>query len=180
MKKAIGFIGSANREMNAQEAKLARELGKLAAEKGLVSYSGACPGYPLEATRGAKEAGGITIGIAPAGSFDEHTEKWNYPTKEFDSIVFTGMGRARNFLIIRASDALVVLGGRVGTLNEVSFAYDEGKVIGVLEGFGGIASKMKELNKWFSVKDTGARVVFASRPGELIKKILELIPEKID
>ena len=178
MKKSIGFIGSAEREVQLEQAKLARELGRIAAQKGLVSYSGACTGYPLEAIRGAKEAGGITIGIAPAGSFDEHTGKWDYPTKEFDSIVFTGMGRARNFLIIRASDALIVLGGRVGTLNEVSFAYDEGKIIGVLEGFGGIASKMKELSEWFSVKDTGARTVFARKPLELIEKIIELIPER--
>ncbi len=179
MKKAIGFIGSAEREMEPAQARLSRELGGIAAQKGFVSYSGACTGYPLEAIKGAKEAGGITIGIAPACSFEEHTEKWDYPAKEFDSIVFTGMGRARNFLIIRASDAVVVLGGRVGTLNEVSFAYDEGKVIGVLEGFGGIASKMKELNEWFSVKKTGARIVFAGSPAELIERILKLIPGRI-
>ena len=179
MKKTIGFIGSAEREMEPEQAKLARELGRIAAQKGFVLYSGACTGYPLEAIKGAKEAGGMTIGIAPAGNFDEHTNKWNYPTKEFDSIVFTGMGRARNFLIIRASDALIVLGGRVGTLNEVSFAYDEGKVIGVLDGFGGIASKMKELSEWFSVKGTGARIVFASSPEELVEEILKLIPKRI-
>lgn len=175
MKKAIGFIGSAVRETEQSAAKKARELGRIAAEKGFVVFSGACPGLPLEAIKGAKEARGITIGIAPAGSYASHTQEWDYPTKEFDSIIFTGIGRARNFLLVRACNALIVLEGRVGTLNEITCAYDEGKVIGVLEGFKGIASHMHEIKEWLSGKKTGAKIVFAKEPRELIEKIEALL-----
>jgi len=171
VKKSIGFIGSASRNPKPEDAKNAFELGKLAAEKGFVSYSGACPGLPLEAIKGAKSAGGLAIGIAPSGSFKQHIEEWNYPHKEFDSIVFTGMGRGRNFLLIRACNAVVVLEGRVGTLNEVTSAWEEGKIIGVLEGFGGIASHMREIEQWLKVRDMGAKAVFAKTPKELIEKI---------
>ncbi|MFH1235273.1 MAG: LOG family protein [Candidatus Diapherotrites archaeon] len=180
MKKAIGFIGSAVREVEPKKAKLARALGRIAAEKGFIVFSGACPGYPLEAARGAKEAGATVIGISPAQNFEMHTKEWKYPTEEFDSIVFTGMGRARNFLLVRACDALVVLEGRVGTLNEITCAYDEGKIIAVMEGMGGIASHMRELKKWFSDsgKNTGAQIIFAKKPEELIGKIERLLSQK--
>ncbi|MCX6802813.1 MAG: LOG family protein [Candidatus Diapherotrites archaeon] len=181
MKAAIGFIGSAVRETEPKKAKLARELGRLAAEKGFIVFSGACPGYPLEAARGAKEGGATVIGISPAQNLEMHKKEWDYPTEEFDAIVFTGLGRARNFLLVRACDALVVLEGRVGTLNEITCAYDEGKIIAVMEGMGGIASHMRELKKWFSDsgKKTGAQIIFAKKPEELMEKIEGLLGNKI-
>ncbi|MEM0360036.1 MAG: hypothetical protein QXK06_01695 [Candidatus Diapherotrites archaeon] len=178
MKKAIGFIGSAVRNVEPKKAEIARKLGKIAAEKGFVVFSGACPGYPLEAVKGAKEAGGTTIGISPAQNLEIHSTDWQYPTKEFDAIIFTGLGRARNFLLVRACDALIVLEGRVGTLNEVTSAYDEGKIIAVLEGMGGIASHMKEIRKWFKGKPTGAKIVFAKKPEALFCKIQSLLEKK--
>lgn len=175
LNKAIGFIGSAVKELEPKKARTARALGKTAAQRNFVVFSGACTGYPLEAVKGAKESGTITIGISPATNLSEHKNNWNYPVKEFDSLVFTGMGRARNFLLVRSCSALIVLEGRVGTLNEVSSAFDEGKIIGTVKGFGGISSHLPQLKEWFSGKKTGAKIVIAGNPEELIERIESLL-----
>ncbi len=172
MKKAIGFIGSAAIKMKPKAVEMAREMGRLAAENGFVSYSGACLGLPHEAIKGAKEAGGLTIGVAPAESFKDHKEKWGYPHEEFDSILFTGMGRGRNFLLVRACDVVFLCGGRAGTLNEATCAFDEGKLIAVIKEMGGVAAHMGEIEPWFEGKKTGAKIIFGETPKELFEKIL--------
>jgi len=155
MKKAIGFIGSAAREMKPEAVEMAREMGRLAAENGFVSYSGACQGLPHEAIKGAKAAGGLTIGVAPAESFKDHTEKWKYPHEEFDSILFTGMGRGRNFLLVRACNVVFLCGGRAGTLNEATCAYDEGKLIAVIKEMGGVAEHINRSENYFWKESKG-------------------------
>ena len=174
MNKAIAVIGSGKMFDNKQAIEAAQELGKEIAKQGFVLVSGAGKGFPLEASRAAREAGGFTVGISPALDRKDHVENWKYAVEEFNSIVFTGFGRGRNVFVVRGGDAVILIGGQAGTLNEFSFAFDEGKPIGVLENTGGISNNIKEIIKAIN-KETGSKVVFSSSPKELVAKIKELV-----
>jgi len=73
---------------------------------------------------------------------------------------------------IRSSDIVVFIGGRSGTLGEFAIAYDEGKLIGVLSGTGGVADAIDELVRLCD-KETGAVVISDSDPSRLIDRLLE-------
>ena len=89
--------------------------------------------------RGAKDAGGLTVGISPGHNFAEHTIKYTSPSEGFDVLIYTGSGlMGREITGVRSCNIVVLTGGRSGTLGEFSIAYDEGKLIGVLEGTGGL------------------------------------------
>jgi hypothetical protein len=76
---------------------------------------------------------------------------------------------------VRSSDIVIIFGGATGTLNEFTIAYDEGKVIGVLEGSGGCADHIKEIIE-FCKKQTRAIVLFDSDPEKLIEDCLNALP----
>jgi YHS domain-containing protein len=79
----------------------------------------------------------------------------------------------REVINIRGSDVVVIVGGRSGTLGELAIAYDEGKLIGVLTGMGGIGAMAAEILA-VCKKDTGARVVYEADPCRLVRKLLRL------
>ncbi len=86
-------------------------------------------------------------------------------------IIYTGSGlMGREVTNIRSSDMVVILGGRSGTLGEFAIAYDEGKLIGILEGTGGITEQIPEIVAGFK-KDSGARLIYAQDPAELIQEM---------
>ena len=104
-------------------------------------------GIPHEAAEGAKSQGGIVIGISPATNIKEHINKYNSPTECYDVIIYTGNGlMGREIESIRNCDVVIFAGGRSGTLGEFAIAYDEGKIIGILEGTGGISQYIREIN----------------------------------
>jgi len=72
---------------------------------------------------------------------------------------------------IRSSDMVVILGGRSGTLGEFAIAYDEGKLIGVLQGSGGITGNIPEVVKGFGGKDTGAHLIYDADPAGLVGRL---------
>ncbi len=113
----------------------AKELGREIARQGAVLVTGATTGFPLWAAIGTKEAGGVSIGFSPASSEAEHVETYNLPIDYLDLIVYTGFGYSgRNLLLTRSSDGVFIGCGRVGTINEFTVAFEDGKPIGVLEG----------------------------------------------
>jgi len=121
-------------------------LGKAIAQADCFLVTGGCPGLPLEAARGAKTVGGFVLGISPGLSEDEHLSKYRSPTDYHDVLVFTGSGlMGREVVNIRSSDIVVIAGGGSGTLGEIAIAYDEGKLIGILTGTGGISDMTKEI-----------------------------------
>lgn len=75
----VGVMGSAGGDEPVGAARLARELGTAVAARGLTLITGACPGLPLAAAQGAKATGGLSIGISPALSFDEHIHQYHSP-----------------------------------------------------------------------------------------------------
>lgn len=173
MRLTVGVMGSASGEFASDIKEMVYALGQDIADRGFVLITGACPGLPYECARGTRSKGGLSMGISPALSLDEHVHKYFSPADVFDVIIYTGSGlMGREVINIRSSDMVVIVGGSSGTLGEFAIAYDEGKIIGVLEGSGGITTQLPQLVTSFG-KDTGAYLIYESDPQLLITKLAE-------
>jgi uncharacterized protein (TIGR00725 family) len=169
----IGVMGSAGGELSTESFVLCRRLGGEIARCGCCLLTGACPGLPHEAVLGAKANGGHVVGVSPGMNLREHVELFRSPYKEYDVLIFTGLGlMGRELINIYSSDLVVIVGGRSGTLGEYSIAYEAGKLIGVLTGTGGVAEALQALEASLS-KATGAQVIYHSEPESLIAELLE-------
>ena len=104
------------------EGDIAYQVGKEIGRRGHVLVCGGRGGVMREACKGAREAGGHTVGILPGEDRSDMNEFVEFP-------VVTGMGFARNAIIARTADALVAVGGRYGTLSEIAFAFVAGKPV---------------------------------------------------
>ncbi|OYD14942.1 TIGR00725 family protein [candidate division WOR-3 bacterium JGI_Cruoil_03_51_56] len=119
----VGIIGGA--ECNPEIARLAEELGRAIARRGAVLVCGGRGGVMEATCRGAKSEGGLTIGILPGPDREE-------ANPFVDVAIATGLGGARNLVIIRTADVLIAIDGSYGTLSEIGFALKMGKrVIGL-------------------------------------------------
>lgn len=177
MRYKIGVMGSAQGPAMTQKTntKKAILLGQTIAKHNCVLVNGACPGLPNDAARGAKKAGGTVLGISPAFSLREHVYRYKSPVDNYDIILFTGMGlMERDIVNIRSSDAIITVGGGIGTLNEFTVAFDEGKYIGVLTDTDGISDHVKEIVK-LSHRELGDRVIFDNNPEKLVERLVHLI-----
>lgn len=170
----IGVMGGATGTISKDHLDKAHRLGRAIAKSGCVLITGACPGLPLAAACGAKQVGGMVVGISPGLSLNEHVFKYRSPAEFHDVLIFTGSGlMGREIVNIRSSDIVVIIGGRSGTLGELAIAYDEGKLIGVLTGTGGISDMVADILT-ACAKDTGARVVYDANPRKLITTLLRI------
>jgi uncharacterized protein (TIGR00725 family) len=165
-------MGSAGGVIPSEALEKSYRLGQAIARHDCVILTGAGPGLPHEAVLGAKSEGGLAIGISPALSLDEHIVRYRSPYLEYDTIIFTGSGlMGREITSIRSCDMVVIVGGRSGTLGEFSIAYDEGKLIGVLRGTGGIADTLETIVAMIS-KDTRAEILYDADPEALITALV--------
>jgi hypothetical protein len=165
-------MGSAGGELPTVVAEHCRHLGRAIAASGCCLLTGACPGVPHEVVLAAKSAGGHVVGISPAFTLREHVETYGSPYREYDVLIFTGLGpMGRELVNIRSSDIVVVLGGRSGTLGEFAIAYEEGKLIGVLTGTGGITDALRTVEMSLR-KPTGAEVMYEADPVRLVDQLL--------
>lgn len=170
----VGVMGGASGELTAAAVTAGEALGRAVAQAGCVLITGACPGLPLAAARGAKSGGGTVVGISPGLSLDEHVGKYRSPTDCHDVLVFTGSGlMGREVVNIRTSDIVVIIGGRSGTLGELAIAYDEGKLIGVVTGTGGISDMVRDILAKCA-KSTGARLLYDPDPVRLLAELLRV------
>ena len=170
MKKTVGMMGSSAKP-SAEMDELAFRLGKLIAEQGVVLITGATNGMPLASARGAKTAGGEVVGFSPAINKAEH-ERMGLPLQYHDLILYTGMGsHGRNLLNVRASNALIFAGGSMGALNEFTIAYDEQKIIGVLQGTGGFCDHLNEWMASLAKPGNRATIHYDSDPRALVQKV---------
>jgi uncharacterized protein (TIGR00725 family) len=117
----VSVVGS-GREHEAR----AEEVGRLLAERGCTVVCGGGAEVMAAAARGAKSAGGTTIGILPGEDRGEANE-W------IDHVVVTGIGHARNLAVAASGDAVIAVGGSWGTLAEIAFARRLGRPVVVLE-----------------------------------------------
>lgn len=179
MKIKIGVMGSATEELTKSQKDKAVALGRAIARHDCILVSGGCPGLPHLTAKGAKQVGGLSIGISPGLSLMEHVQKYDSPTKHFDVLIFTGSGlMGREVVNIRSSDIVIIIGGRSGTLGEFAIAYDEGKLIGVLKGTGGISDQIEVILDICKIKETGARVVLETDPVRLVERVLKIFREE--
>ncbi|HUV42907.1 MAG TPA: hypothetical protein VMY36_03345 [Patescibacteria group bacterium] len=157
---------------------LARVVGREIAKKGHVLVTGATSGVPYEAAKAAKKARGNNIGFSPAGSEAEHKNKYHLPMdpKVFDHIIYAEFGyTGRNLLMVRSSDATIIIDGRIGTLNEFTAAFEENEIVGILEGSGGVADEIRRI---LEVAKKGKRkVIFDRDPVKLVEKVIAKIKE---
>lgn len=169
----IGVMGASGGDLSEEAVHKSRVLGRAIAAANCILVNGACPGLPHEAAIGAKAIGGMTVGISPGLSLHEHVHKYESPTDHYDVIVYTGSGlMGREVTNIRSSDVVIFVGGRSGTLGEFAIAYDEGKLIGVLEGTGGITEALPMIVQLVQ-KQSGAHLIYDEDPERLVRRLLE-------
>jgi uncharacterized protein (TIGR00725 family) len=156
---------------------LSMKLGEELVKHDCVVVTGATTGAPYWVAKAAKQAGGIVIGLSPAISEQEHIKKYRLPIDYHDLIIYTGSGYAgRNLLLTRAADAVITICGRMGTLNEFTIAFEENKLVGVLEGTGGIADMLKEIIE--QTHRGPGKVIFDSDPKQLVEQLIEIIKQE--
>ncbi|MBA7700538.1 hypothetical protein ES703_109253 [subsurface metagenome] len=150
----IAVIGGG--QCSKEEAQLAEEVGREIARQGAILVCGGLGGIMEAACRGASSEGGVTIGILPGDSYQAANPHIQIP-------IVTGMGYARNVIVVKSARAVIAVGGNYGTLSEISHALQSGiPVIG--------------LTTW-SLSRNGQQdnsIIPAQNPVEAVNKALDL------
>lgn len=157
-KICISVIGAGG-DITPEETSTAIELGREIARRGAVVVCGGLGGVMSAVARGAKEEGGLTIGILPGDDPDS-------ANPFIDLAVVTDMGFARNVIVASSGDAVIAVGGKFGTLSEIAFALIRQKpVIGL-----GTWQLEEERTK-------GGSIIPAKNAKDAVEKAFELIKE---
>lgn len=155
----IGVIGS-DGAISESVKKLAEKMGRLIARRGMILICGGRSGVMEAVARGAREEKGIAVGIIPG------TDKKG-ANPFCDIVIATGIGRARNLVVVNSSDAVIAISGGTGTLSEIALALSENKLVIVLKGSGGVSDIV-------AGKIIGnSKVLEAGSPEEAIEIILK-------
>src|SRR5262249_1464647 len=154
-KPVVGVMGASENDAFGESEKarlrqLAERLGTVLAQHGCILVTGATTGLPDMVAKAFRKCGGFALGISPAQDRKEHLERYGLPNDGSDVIVYTGFGyKGRNVINVRSTDLVIIFGGATGTLNEFTIAYDEGKLIGILEESGGVPSPKQKKFRCF-------------------------------
>lgn len=172
-KTTIGVIGNAARpgvELAPELLQAAREVGRRIAEAGAVLVNGGTGGVMEASAEGAKAAAGFTIGFLPQADYAHAND-------HLDVAFPTGMGTMRNILTARCCDAIIMIGGGVGTLNELTIAYDVGTPVVVLRGTGGWSDRIRDSlvdERWLDERRS-AELEFVDTPAEAVALALTAV-----
>ncbi len=157
-KAIIAVIGGS--QASEEELEQAEEAGREIALKGAVLICGGLGGVMEAACRGAKSAGGLTIGILPGDSYTNANAFIDIP-------VVTGMGYSRNVIVAKSARAVIAVGGSYGTLSEISFALQNGiPIVG--------------LNTW-NIGRNGKEdksIICVQSPAEAVELAIEMINDR--
>src|SRR5258706_5026289 len=176
IKIKIGVMGSAEAVTATTLREKAIALGLAIASRDVILLTGATTGAVYKTGKAASEAGALHIGISPAGDEREHVERYTLPLDACSAIIYTGFGlKGRNVVLVRSCDIVLFIAGSIGSLNEFTIAFDEGKVIGCLTGTGGVADEVDRLVRTLQ-KQTKTRVLYQSNPERLVDRCLAEIP----
>jgi uncharacterized protein (TIGR00725 family) len=173
----ICVSGAAKGDSVEEGKELARKLGEAIAKAGHSLLTGATIGLPNYAAEGYKAAGGkMSVGISPASSKIEHVMKYRLPIKAYDTILYTGLHYVgRDTLLITSSDAVVSIGGRLGTLHEFTIAMETDTPIGFLQGAGGVSEEITRLMELAHPLRHGAFVAFENDADKLIAELTKFL-----
>lgn len=173
----ICVSGAAKGESVEEGKELARRLGAAIAKAGHSLLTGATIGLPNYAAEGYKAAGGtMSVGISPAASKVEHVMKYRLPIEAYDTILYTGLHYVgRDTLLITSSDAVVSIGGRLGTLHEFTIAMETSTPIGFLQGAGGVSEQIQTLMGLAHPIRHGDYVTFSDDATELITDLTKFL-----
>jgi uncharacterized protein (TIGR00725 family) len=175
-KYQICVSGAAKGESAEQGKALALAAGAAIARAGHSLMTGATTGLPNTAAEGYKKAGGkMSLGISPASTKIEHVLKYRLPTEAYDAILYTGLHYSgRDALLINSADAVVSIGGRLGTLHEFTVAMETHTPLGLLEGAGGIGDQIEGLLILLPNADPDL-VISDSDPDKLIARLTHML-----
>jgi uncharacterized protein (TIGR00725 family) len=153
-KKFIAVIGGG--QCSKEEARQAEEVGRELARRGAILVCGGLGGIMSEACKGASSEGGTTVGILPGNSIQAANPYVQIP-------IVTGLGEARNVIVVKSAQAIIAIGGSYGTLSEIGHAIKNGiPVIG--------------LNTWSLSRNSrqDKSIIPAQSPTEAVDKALDL------
>ena len=157
--------------------KVSEAVGREIAKKGCVLVTGATTGVPYFAALGCKKAGGFNVGFSPANSEIVHLKTYKLPVEPFDVMIYTGADYVgRDILMTKSADGVIIICGRMGTLHEFTTAFEIQKPIGILEGSGGTADKIRSII-------TGphrrvAKITYDDNPQKLVSELIDLIKKE--
>ena len=158
-------IGNNDNGCTPELEKLAYDMGSNIAKSNSVLITGGLGGVMSAASRGAHDAGGLTVGIIPQNDFSLANEFC-------DIVIPSGMGLMRDFLNALSADGVIVIGGGSGTLSEICAAYMYKKPIVALKNSGGTASKYADQ---FLDHRKNVQIIGVETTDEAIKYVLERI-----
>lgn len=174
-KYQIGVMGSAaDTKYSKKIAEIAERIGQLLAEKGAIVVYGAEKDFDslsTAAARGAKKAGGFTVGITYCKGKDIWDKEGNT-----DVVICSGLerGGGREFVLVNSCDGIIAVSGGSGTMNEMLVAYQLNIPIVVVTGTGGWADEMA--GKYFDSRKR-MKAIPAKNPAEAVSKILKLVEQ---
>lgn len=173
-------ISGASKGKSVEEGKdLGRAAGAAIARAGHTLLTGATIGIPNYGAEGYKAAGGkMSLGISPASSKVEHIMKYRLPIEAYDSILYTGLNYVgRDSLLIVSSDAVVSIGGRLGTLHEFTIAMETDTPIGFLQGAGGVSTEIMDILH-AAGESRNKNVIFSDDPDDLVQQLTAVLDER--
>lgn len=173
----IAVSGAAKGASVEEGKELAIAAGAAIAKAGHALLTGATVGLPNYAAEGYKAAGGhMSLGISPAATKVEHVLKYRLPTEAYDTILYTGLHYiGRDTLLITSSDAVVSIGGRLGTLHEFTIAMESETPIGFLQGAGGISQEIPDIMEVAKPMRNAGSVLFDESATKLVKRLEALL-----
>lgn len=173
-------VSGASRGHSTEESKvLAKAIGTAVALAGHSLLTGATVGLPNYAAEAYKADGGkMSVGISPAASKVEHVLKYRLPTEAYDTILYTGLHYiGRDMLLINSSDAVLSIGGRLGTLHEFTIAMETETPIGFLEGGGGVSTEIADILH-AAGESRSKNVVFADNAEKLLADVVAILNDE--
>lgn len=146
-KRVIGVFGGGRVAEGGREWREAHEVGRLLAGRDCIVLTGGLGGVMEAASRGARDAGGMTLAIMPG---DRNQSR---PNPYVDIAVYTGMGEARNVINVKSCDAAIAIGGEYGTLSEIALALKSGCPMVLLDSWSFIRPGRPEADECVRVQD---------------------------
>lgn len=173
-------VSGAAKGKSVEEGKeLAAQVGVALAKAKHSLLTGATIGLPNYSAEAYKSAGGhMSLGISPATSKIEHVLKYRLPTQAYDAILYSGLHYVgRDSLLISSSDAVISIGGRLGTLHEFTIAMETDTPIAFMQGAGGVSTEIMDILH-AAGESRSKNVIFADNAEDLIQKLTKLLDEK--